>query len=442
MNGFLNYQNSLSRRFSFTAGFMLVPLFFLVFLQYVVFKNTVNEFKEAINHSLYEMNTIRRIQNNVHLAIMAPNDYVMHADRNERDNYNETARQVSDDLKKLSGMVFSKDHKEEYMYIDRATEHWNNVHERAVRLLEHPNPLGNRHLAMETELLDRTADRVISSLESLHGLVIQAVREEEENARQLQMIMIALIFGGTALTALLILWLNSMLGKSVIKPISCIKAAARKIGDGHFNTRLDWARKDEIGELSRSFDEMTVQLQNAHEELERLSRKDSLTGILNRREFDRLMRAEFNRAERYNKKLSIILIDLDHFKEINDSHGHQTGDSVLRTVVTVIEKAIRDVDQFARYGGEEFVLMLPESDSRDAMALAARLCGLVGSTEFRNQGGNIFNVTISAGVASFPEYEIDELNLMIAADQALYRAKRNGRNRAEYPKRNIKIINT
>ncbi|MBE9515758.1 MAG: GGDEF domain-containing protein, partial [Proteobacteria bacterium] len=177
------------------------------------------------------------------------------------------------------------------------------------------------------------------------------------------------------------------------------------------------------------FDAMTEQLEKAHNKLELLSRQDGLTGILNRREFDRLFRVEFSRAVRFKHSLSLIMIDLDHFKEINDRHGHLAGDNVLRILTTLVEKTIRDIDQFARYGGEEFSLILPEVDGKSACILAERIRKLVEGADFGEADGEPVHVTISAGVADYPEHGASEKDVIYSADKALYKAKRDGRNR-------------
>lgn len=442
MKNLINYQQSLGRRFTLSAVMMLIPLVVLVVFQYSIFNVTMKRLNEVVDHAFYELNLISRLQHSMHMAVMAPNDYLVHGNRNERKNYESVVRDVTADMKRLSEYIDAYPHEREDELMQQLQQQWQLLDQMSRSILASPSPMANSKLAGEMEVLDGISDNLAATLDYLHEAVVIEVKHYEGEARELRTLMIALIFGGATITAILILWLNNMLARSVLEPICCLKAAAARVGKGEYDTRLQWSRGDEIGELSRSFDEMTDSLDVAHSELERLSRKDGLTGILNRREFDRLFRKEFNRSERYSKTLSMILIDLDHFKEINDSHGHQVGDSVLRTVVTVIEKTIRDVDQFARYGGEEFVLLLPETSAREAMMLATRLCGLVGTTEFRNRSGDCFKVTISAGVSSYPEHESSERDLLLAADQALYRAKRNGRNCAEFPRETIKAINT
>ncbi|MEX2659574.1 MAG: sensor domain-containing diguanylate cyclase [Acidimicrobiales bacterium] len=158
--------------------------------------------------------------------------------------------------------------------------------------------------------------------------------------------------------------------------------------------------------------------------VEELATRDTLTGLANRRLFEEALTREVRRAERDSCPLSLIVMDLDHFKEVNDTHGHQAGDEVLRQVGAALMSACRAMDLPARYGGEEFVVLLPECDSGAALAAADRLRTAV-TAHVRG-----LHVTLSAGVATLPENAIDADRLVAAADSALYEAKGAGRNRS------------
>jgi diguanylate cyclase (GGDEF)-like protein len=164
------------------------------------------------------------------------------------------------------------------------------------------------------------------------------------------------------------------------------------------------------------------------EETERMATTDGLTGILNRRAMDDLLAARFAEAVRYKRPLAFLLFDVDHFKKVNDVHGHPAGDAVLRGVAQVAASQARDSDRVARYGGEEMALILPETDLAGAMVIAERIRVAVAAAEHATEGGAL-KVTVSAGVSVVgPGIEKAE-QLIEAADQALYRAKQSGRNR-------------
>ena len=155
--------------------------------------------------------------------------------------------------------------------------------------------------------------------------------------------------------------------------------------------------------------------------------RDALTGLPNRRAFDAAFLAERLRFERYGRTLAAMLIDIDHFKEVNDTYGHQTGDDVLRTLARVLESAVRDVDVPARFGGEEFVVLLPETELAAAAEVAERVRVAVQQTSF-TAAGRPLEVHVSIGVAACPEQVASPQALLDSADGALYEAKRGGRN--------------
>lgn len=164
-------------------------------------------------------------------------------------------------------------------------------------------------------------------------------------------------------------------------------------------------------------------------ELRRLATIDALTGAWNRRHFMAVAAQEMERSVRYGNPLSVLMIDVDFFKSVNDSHGHALGDEVLRKVVEACRGSLREVDLFGRQGGEEFAALLPETALAGAQGLAERLRRAVAETVIPLAGGDDVRVTVSLGVAQRLAHESTLDHLLSRADQALYRAKQSGRNR-------------
>lgn len=157
---------------------------------------------------------------------------------------------------------------------------------------------------------------------------------------------------------------------------------------------------------------------------------DSLTGIYNRRFFNEIMEKQLALAKRHNEPLSLLIADIDHFKNINDTYGHTAGDRALQQVVKLIKNAIRSSDIMDRYGGEEFAIIMPGADTTHALSKAEEIRQRIGSTDFEHiVAGKIVKMNLSIGIASFPEHDGDEPGaLMNNADSALYKAKNSGRN--------------
>ncbi len=164
-------------------------------------------------------------------------------------------------------------------------------------------------------------------------------------------------------------------------------------------------------------------------ELAKLATHDPLTGVYNRRELEQQLGHELDRAERYDRPLSILWLDLDHFKNINDTLGHRAGDEVLRAICQMLEQNVRKADYVARYGGEEIIVVLPEMDPQGAAEMAERLRQVIAEREIPLNDGRQARITASIGVASHPLHGSNMDQLLASADAAMYQAKRNGRNR-------------
>jgi diguanylate cyclase (GGDEF)-like protein len=158
-------------------------------------------------------------------------------------------------------------------------------------------------------------------------------------------------------------------------------------------------------------------------ERERLATIDGLTGLANRREFDQVLTREVNRSARSGEPLSLVVVDVDHFKRINDTRGHLAGDEVLRALAAVLSTAMREMDLVARYGGEEFAVVLPRCDQIDAVRVIRRFTSLM------RRCPELEGVTVSSGVATMPDNVSGAEELISAADEALYESKRAGRDR-------------
>lgn len=172
------------------------------------------------------------------------------------------------------------------------------------------------------------------------------------------------------------------------------------------------------------------QLENLLGQVENLANTDMLTGLWNRRRLEAVLMNEFRRTKRYQTPLSCMMIDIDHFKRINDIYGHATGDIVLKETADIILSMSRTVDTVARWGGEEFIALLPQTGKNDAVMPADRIRKAIEEKKFTGIPNE--TITISIGIASAPDFAIDnEDKLVSQADVALYRAKENGRNRVE-----------
>ena len=182
-----------------------------------------------------------------------------------------------------------------------------------------------------------------------------------------------------------------------------------------------------VAAIEKAYDFETAVLDKRR--FEQLAATDSLTGTLNRRAMAEALETELDRARRYNLYLSILLADIDRFKQVNDLRGHLAGDAVLRQVGELMRREARSVDIVARYGGEEFVVVMPETTVQGASVFAERLRRRMAARDFAEPGEEPLYLTVSIGLAGFPNERVSSADSFVAlADQALYRAKNEGRN--------------
>jgi len=220
------------------------------------------------------------------------------------------------------------------------------------------------------------------------------------------------------------------LGLLIVLPLERLTRAANLVATGHLDVDVPSSGSGEIAQLAGVFNEMVGRLRETREVLERLSVTDELTGLANRRQLTFELEREVQRSERHERSFAVLLLDVDRFKQFNDTYGHPAGDAVLKRLANVLRESSREVDTVARYGGEEFLVIVPEADAAAAAAVAERIRAGAERDRFTPEGFDTeLNVTVSIGYAVFPQHARTPERLVEAADQALYRSKEGGRNR-------------
>jgi len=234
----------------------------------------------------------------------------------------------------------------------------------------------------------------------------------------------------TVIMLLLSIALQSTLRSLIISPIGKVTGVVQSVIN-----HLDLSQRiasvthvTEIQHLVSYFNKMLSAMQGYNRKLEELSERDPMTGLYNRRKFNEYIEHEVDLANRYNKKFSLLMLDLDNFKHINDTFGHPIGDLVLKKFTKLINKQLRRSDIFARFGGDEFGILLAETDHIPALNTADKICKLLADTVIKLPVGKI-SITTSIGLISYPDDVPDKEQLFAAMDIAMYKAKRSGKNR-------------
>jgi diguanylate cyclase (GGDEF)-like protein len=281
---------------------------------------------------------------------------------------------------------------------------------------------------------------VVQPVPRLEWSIVTEKNYEDAYRALLSIRNVALVF--TAWLLLIVGLIAYLLSLSIVGPLTRLSEAADKVSGGDLNIEIETDARGEIGALAATFNTMVTNLRWAQQELtaanlslnERnkalavLSATDALTGLHNRRYMMETLNAEVTRHQRYKRRFSVMMLDVDHFKPYNDKYGHPAGDALLKKVAGVVKSSLRANDFAARYGGEEFLVLLPDQDQPGAVEVAERIRLRI-AAETEDQENQRQAVTVSIGIATFPEGGQEVEPLLANADAALYRAKNAGRNR-------------
>lgn len=280
-------------------------------------------------------------------------------------------------------------------------------------------------------------NRLIENVENYHGRASAnfqrmhsellgrfSQRIDEINARLQRQVVIAAALG--IVMIIIIVGVTFVMSLSTRRSLQDINAAFRAMAQESpdFSRRLEHASHDELGELADWFNRLADKLEANYRQTEQLSITDKLTQLHNRRKIDELFHLALGKARRYGDPLTVIMLDIDHFKMVNDLAGHQVGDQVLCELAKVLRRNVRSTDHVGRWGGEEFIVLLPSTELAQGRQLAEKLRAAIASHEFPVVG----HKTGSFGTASYREGD-DEEALTRRTDACLYAAKKQGRNR-------------
>ncbi len=421
-------RDSLRARILTGIGIMLLPLLGLATGALLGINSVNGSFKEVVEEVIEELTPVMHVQIALLQAAMPANDYLIHGESAERDTF----AGLSEKVERAFGRLLEPGPfhlEEERALLASAHKEWRQVRSISETLLALPQPVGDAAAASEMKRMDAHVDRAVNLLGRVHELADVEIEREFAKATATARTVLQIVFGVFGLGFTIAVWVGAALAWSILVRVKALSDGARAFGKGDFSYRVRLEGHDELGRLAGVFNIMAAELDKTHQALRETSIRDSLTGLYNRREFDRRLLDELKRCGRYRHSLSLLMLDLDHFKAINDGYGHPVGDKVLREVAGIVKHEVRDSDEVvARYGGEEFVVILPETDKLGAGVLAQRIRAAVAAYGFSADDTRSFDVTVSIGLAGFPSDADSSEKLIAAADRALYGAKRTGRN--------------
>lgn len=395
-------------------------------------------------HMLYHRRIIRPLADIVsgHRSILQPlqslqlilwdvsgtvDEYAVDGDARHVKEFQKQEGKINADLKSLENAVKQRDIQAEP--IQKVRKDWLATSEIAKSILsagvrpKEAAPTANLVNELQANI-DKLAEQLNATYDDLR------VRSDHAYGQVIKTLGFSdyLVAGAFGVSFLFIILGAQVIDRTLVASTDRLVSAALRLASGDRSQRVQVLIPPELVSVASAFNTMIAQIQEQEAVLSRAATIDGLTGLLNRREFDRLLAEEIQRSERYGSTMSLIMIDIDNFKAFNDTFGHQGGDDALCVVASTLEKQVRELDKVCRFGGEELAVILPASDAESARRIAERLRASVAAEEINLHDSQVAKVTVSLGVASYPVCGESPESLLRAADFALYQSKQLGRN--------------
>jgi len=418
---------SLKIRLIIGVAVSMLPLLLVILVSYVAFNELISTLEDVVQESIEEAAPVADLEDLLELAEKHLHDGIWHADKFDFQAYSELVPMIDRGFVLAGELPFGR--AEEFSGVGKSHELWLEARDLWMTLSAPDLDWEARQdVAQKIEANMRSAVITLERIRTVALDEVVAGRTEElrwRNTLNLFLPLVLVVAVGIACV------MASTLIKAVIEPVRALERGAQQLAAGELSYRVGELSQDELGDLARSFNVMAQKLEQSHQTLESLSTLDYLTGLANVREFYRLFHDEIRRAERYQHPFSLIILDVDTFKQVNDTLGHQAGDLVLQEVGRKLSELVRNIDHVARIGGDEFAILFPETNQAQARELAERIqkyfaSHLVESVQYPVAP---LRITISLGLGTYPDDATQANELYAMTDQALYRAKREGRNR-------------
>lgn len=417
-------KRSLRARFLTGGLLMFLPLLVSSMVSLALFLNARTHTDATIEYVSEELSIIHSLQKKLLWVPKPANDYLLHGNLGLQQAFEVQAQVIADsfhhvrDSEKLTAKVKTIVHEAEIL--------WHDVKEESRGILKRAYPLAQSESAVLMEALNSHVLGVVNVLNTAQQQVHDDIsrNQDELNAiyREAILVSVLLLFVGLIVSTAVAV----MLMYSIYKPVIALKKGAAEFYAGNLQHRIKIDYQDELAALSETFNDLAGQLLKREQVLQDQASIDGLTGIYNRREFEYRFKQILKTAERKSAPLSLLLLDIDHFKTINDSYGHPAGDAVLRNVAACLREIIRPCDVLARIGGEEFAVLIDDLGQEQSLDVAERMRqGIRDCVTLYD--GQVMTVTTSIGISHYPDQGSNKEELIGVADKMLYRAKQGGR---------------
>lgn len=393
---------------------------------FVLFNNGVlASFQDITDRQRTEIVPAQRVNLSIWDAANALDEFVEDGSLVNQSNYREERSTIDADLAALLGSI-GDDPASKALALG-AQHDWQSAASLGNELLSVRRPPGDPSVTEQIERFDGAVRAASDKLERLIERLEADVGLDQQNADRAyeRALWLAAIAAGVCLLAM-----GSgalLIGRVMSASVDRLVDGALRFAEGDRSHRIDVQIPPELRRVADEFNRMITKIHAFEDMLSDRALKDVLTGLPNRRAFDEAIGQNWSRMQQFGDPFSVVLLDVDHFKRVNDTHGHGAGDDVLRSVARAIADQLRTAHPAFRTGGEEFAVIVPNSSASEGQVIAERLRAAVKVREVPVPGGEI-NVTVSAGVAD-SHRSVDSREMLQAADAALYRAKTSGRDR-------------
>lgn len=401
---------------------MLLPLMILAASGYYIYLSTIDSFDAVLDDVFLQVLPSGELRELLFQVSVPVTNHLLSSNREEREKYEELKQQIDMLFKGLLGANYEESDFANKENLIRSREEWNAAIVQADKLVLTRNNISDVEATQSLNQFEKhlrvSSERLVMFQQNTNQTIITKHNKVEQ---QLEHIQFFIVVGSIMAAILVSVLIAYFFIRNVVTPLKVIEMGAEKFGEGNFRYRLDIRSRNELGKLATTFNSMA-------DKLEEIATRDSLTGLLNKKETLRILDTELKRAQRQAANVSVMMLDLDYFKIINDTYGHQAGDSVLVTAAKLIENHVRGIDYVGRYGGEEMLVVLPATTENESLETAERIRHSLASTPIAVNEIEHVNLTVSIGIAIFPTDAKEQRYLLAHADRALYQAKEAGRN--------------
>lgn len=418
---------SLRQRLSVGLGTMLLPFLLLAGGALISFEGAIDSFEKQENIGLEQLFPLARIEG----LLLDISGVVNSGTKKSEADITTAFEKISGNIDYNVTFILTRPSQlpERNESIYRIREEWEELEDLGLAIVQSKAQVSSENRTSQVLEFQEKLQNILQNVQELNYRLIAF--QNTENLRKAEAVrervrgLVAIIF----LLALTIAVICAYaLSRSILVPLHQLQEGVKHLGEGNFKYRIRLKTQDEFAHLATTFDSMAESLEQSQRDLERLATLDGLTEVYNRREFNRWLSVEVERSKRDNHSVSLIMVDIDHFKQLNDQYGHQAGDEALCCVAQLLRKEVRPGDIVSRYGGEEFAIILPKATVEDCATVAHRICREIAIQPIRISADERIHLTASLGLASFPSDVTTKGALLRRADQALYQAKRMGRN--------------